>query len=99
VQGLRVTTLPNGSSGALEQIKNDLSRLVLEPDLRNSVREHYRHLEILAASLKKLGIDGKAIDHHVTQIFEKYRIELFRNIERLGQNVSVWGEWCRTASE
>lgn len=72
----------DGSSGALQQIKNDLSRFELEPDLRNSVREHYHHLETLAASLKMLGIDGKAIDHHVSQIFEKYRIELLRNIER-----------------
>jgi hypothetical protein len=30
-------------------------------------------------------IDGKVIGHHVTQIFEKYRIELIRNIERLEQ--------------
>jgi hypothetical protein len=84
-----VSTLSNGSTGALEQIKHDLSRLELEPNLRNSVREHYRHLETLAASLKKLGIDGKAIDYHVTQIFEKYRIELLRNIEHLEQAVGV----------
>jgi hypothetical protein len=84
-----VTTPNNGSTGALEQIKNDLSRFTLEPDLRDSVREHYKHLETLAASLKKLGIDGKSIDHHVTQIFEKYRIELFRNIERLEQTASI----------
>lgn len=77
-----MTTLNVSSSGALQQIKNDLSRFELEPDLRNSVREHYHHLETLAASLKALGIDGKAIDHHVSQIFEKYRIELLRNIER-----------------
>ncbi len=80
-----MSALNNGSSDALDKIKIDLSRFELEPDLRNSVREHYKHLEMLAASLKKLGIDGKAIDHHVTQIFEKYRIELFRNIERLEQ--------------
>ena len=84
-----MSALNDGSSGALAQIKNDLSRFELEPDLRNSVREHYRHLEALAASLKKLGIDGKSIDHHVTQIFEKYRTELFRNIERLEQTVSI----------
>jgi hypothetical protein len=78
-----VTTLNNQASGALAQIKDDLSRFELEPDLRNSVKEHYQHLESLAASLRKLGIDGKTIDHHVTQIFEKYRVELMRNIERL----------------
>ena len=80
-----MTTLNNGSSDALQQIKKDLSRFELQPGLRNSVREHYHHLEMLAASLRKLGIDGKAIDHHVTQIFEKYRIELLKNIERLEQ--------------
>ena len=79
-----MTSSNNGSSDALQQIKDDLSRFELQPDLRNSVREHYHHLEMLAASLKKLGIDGKAIDHHVTQIFGKYRIELLRNVERLG---------------
>jgi hypothetical protein len=78
-----VTSFNNETSGALAQIKDDLSRFELEPDLRNSVREYYQHLESLAASLRKLGIDGKAIDHHVTQIFEKYRVELLRNIERL----------------
>jgi hypothetical protein len=85
VRDARVTTLNNNSetSGALAQIKDDLSRFELEPDLRNSVREHYQHLESLAASLRKLGIDGKTIDHHVVQIFEKYRMELMRNIERL----------------
>jgi hypothetical protein len=85
VRDAHVTTLNNNSetSGALAQIKNDLCRFELEPDLRNSVREHYQHLESLAASLRRLGIDGKAIDYHVTQIFEKYRVELLRNIERL----------------
>ncbi len=83
-----MSALDNGSSGALDQIKIDLSRLDLEPGLRNSVREHYKHLETLAASLKKLGIDGKSIDHHVTQIFEKYRTELLRSIERLEQTMS-----------
>jgi hypothetical protein len=83
VQEARVTILDSQTSGALAQIKDDLSRFELEPDLRNSVREHYQHLESLAASLGKLGIDGKTIDHHVTQIFEKYRVELMRNIERL----------------
>jgi hypothetical protein len=81
---VRVTLPDNAeSSGALAQIKDDLSRFELAPDLRESVREHYRHLEALAATLRGLGIDGKAIDHHVTQIFEKYRVELLRNIERL----------------
>ena len=80
---MRVTSLNNETSGALAQIRNDLSQFELEPELRNSVREHYQHLESLAASLRKLGIDGKAIDHHVSQIFEKYRVELLRNIERL----------------
>jgi hypothetical protein len=85
VRDARVTTLNNNgeTSGALAQIKDDLSRFEQEPDLRNSVREHYQHLESLAASLRRLGIDGKAIDYHVTQIFEKYRVELLRNIERL----------------
>ena len=85
VRDARVTTLNNNNEtpGALAQIKDDLSRFELEPDLRNSVREHYQHLESLAASLRKLGIDGKTIDHHVVQIFEKYRMELMRNIERL----------------
>lgn len=78
-----MATLNNETLGALVQIKDDLSRFELEPDLRNSVREHYQHLELLAASLRRLGIDGKAIDYHVTQIFEKYRVELLRNIERL----------------
>lgn len=84
-----MTTLNDGSSGALKQIKNDLSRFELEPDLQHSVREHYRHLETLAASLKKLGVDRKVIDRHVTQIFEEHRTELLRNIERHEQTVSV----------
>jgi hypothetical protein len=86
VQDVRVTLPDNAeTSGALAQIKSDLSRFELAPDLRESVREHYKHLEALAAGLRKLGIDGKAIDHHVTKIFEKYRVELLRNIERLEQ--------------
>jgi len=78
-----VTTPSNEAAGILAQIKSDLSQFEREPELRNSVKDHYQHLENLAASLGRLGIDGKAIDHHVSQIFEKYRVELVRNVGRL----------------
>lgn len=78
-----MTTPSNEAAGILAQIKSDLSQFEREPELRNSVKDHYQHLENLAASLGRLGIDGKAIDHHVSQIFEKYRVELVRNVGRL----------------
>lgn len=81
-----MTTLNNDEQpAALALIQNDPARLELESDLRARVSEHDKHLETLAADLRTLGIDGKSIDHHVTQIFEKYRVELLRNIEQLAQ--------------
>jgi thymidylate kinase len=70
---------------ALAQIKEDLAQFELGPDFRDSVSQHYKHLERLSASLRKLGIDSETIDQHVVDIFDKYKTELLRNIERLKQ--------------
>jgi uncharacterized protein YaaN involved in tellurite resistance len=67
----------------LTQIKSDLDRFDLEPDFQDSVSQHYKHLEALSASLRSLGIDSQTIDQHVIDIFNEYRTELLRNIERL----------------
>jgi hypothetical protein len=82
--GARVTAnIEAASCGALAQIKEDLARLELQPDLSDSVSQHYEHLEALSATLKTLGIDDRTIDQHVVDIFNTYKIELLRNIERL----------------
>ena len=80
-----ITSTEIPSQCALAQIKDDLARFDARPDLQDNVRRHYEHLETLTASLKKLGVDNKVIDQHVLEIFNKYRMELLRNIERITQ--------------
>jgi hypothetical protein len=80
-----ITSTEIPSQCALAQIKDDLARFDVGPDLQDSVRRHYEHLETLTTSLKKLGVDNKVIDQHVLEIFNKYRMELLRNIERITQ--------------
>ena len=69
---------------ALKMIEQDLAQFELAPDMRNSVQHHYAHLRQLADSLQKLGVDSEVIDQSVMEIFNAYKIQLMRNLERMG---------------
>ena len=68
---------------ALAQIRSDLARFEVWPELQENVQQHYRHLETLTARLKTIGVDDDVIDLHVTEIFNKYKEAMLENIERL----------------
>jgi hypothetical protein len=51
--------------------------------MRENVERHTANLASLAENLRKLGIEGCEIDEHVTGIFDEYRRELSRNIQRI----------------
>jgi hypothetical protein len=70
--------------------ERDLSKLLTadlgtvgSTSLRENVERHTATLASLADNLRKLGIESCEIDEHVTGIFEEYRRELSRNIERI----------------
>lgn len=69
---------------ALRMIEHDLAQFELAPDMQNSVQHRYAHLRQLADSLQKLGVDSEVIDQSVMEIFNAYKVQLMRNLERMG---------------
>jgi hypothetical protein len=70
------------NAAALLQIKADLAPFERGP-LQNNVRAHYEHLQSLTASLQRIGLDEETIDQQVHEVFESYKAELLRNINRI----------------
>ena len=68
---------------------DELSKLLADQgsvgakSLRENVERHTTTLANLADNLRKLGIESCEIDEHVTGIFDEYRRELSRNIQRI----------------
>lgn len=69
--------------GTLDVIWRELDDFPLAPPLREKVRNHYEDLAKLATTLRKLGLEEQEIDHHVIELFNGYRVELLRSIERM----------------
>ncbi len=51
--------------------------------LKDRVRRHVDHLDALVQTLQKLGVGDTAINSHVAEIFEQYKAQLLRNIDRI----------------
>jgi hypothetical protein len=66
--------------GALRMIRQDLASFPVEPAMQQNVKDHYEHLQHLAGSLRKLGVDSKVIDQSVIEIFNAYKVQLMRNL-------------------
>lgn len=64
------------SPPALTVIKEKLDAAAGNAVTRQSIQRHYEHLEGLAASLRKLGMDGHEIDESIMQVFQEYEREL-----------------------
>jgi hypothetical protein len=60
----------------LTVIKEMLDATDQSPAVRQSVKRHYEHLESLAASLRKLGMDGREVDENIMLVFREYEREL-----------------------
>jgi hypothetical protein len=60
----------------LSLIKRELDAAEADPVVKNNIKRHYEHLETLAATLRKLGMDDQEIDSNVASVFEEYRREL-----------------------
>jgi hypothetical protein len=72
-------TVPHTNSDgatALTAIRRQLDATEGGPVVRESIRRHYEHLESLAGSLRKLGMDGREIDENIMQVFREYEREL-----------------------
>jgi len=61
---------------ALTVIKEMLDARDESAVVRQSIKRHYEHLESLAASLRKLGMDGRDVDDNIMQVFREYEREL-----------------------
>ena len=51
--------------------------------LNERVRLHVDHLEALVQTLKNLGIGDAAINDQVAEIFERYKVDLLRDMARV----------------
>ena len=61
---------------ALDTIKRLMDASDGGPVVTQSIKRHYEHLESLAASLRKLGMDSHAVDENIMQVFREYEREL-----------------------
>jgi hypothetical protein len=50
---------------------------------RQSLRRHYEHLEALAASLRKLGMDEREVGENILMVFCEYERELAHYINAM----------------
>jgi hypothetical protein len=66
---------------ALASIKDRLASTQAGSGLRDNLKRHYEHLEALAGSLRKLGMDDHDIAAHVVQIFSEYEHELMQYLQ------------------
>jgi phage shock protein A len=55
----------------------------MAPSIRENAARHRRHIEELRESLKKLGVNAAAADEHMSEIADRYRIELLRSMKRI----------------
>lgn len=59
-------------SDTLTLIKKKLDAADAGPSVHENIKRHYEHLESLAASLRKLGMDERTISDEIVSVFEQY---------------------------
>lgn len=72
----------NDAQSATIQTHSNVSMLEQRQALRDRVQRHVDHLDALVQTLRKLGVGDTAINGHVAEIFEQYKAQLLRNIDR-----------------
>ncbi len=70
-------------SNTLLLVKDRLATVNLMPVLQVSLKRHYENLELLAQTLRGLGMDDREIDRNVLEVFEEYERELLRTISEM----------------
>jgi hypothetical protein len=56
----------------LSVIKQKLDAAGDKPEVQANVKRHYEHLEKLAASLRKMGMDERTVSDEILLVFEQY---------------------------
>jgi hypothetical protein len=56
----------------LAHIKRQLDATAGGPGIQENVKRHYEHLEKLAASLRRLGMDEREISDEIMEVFRRY---------------------------
>lgn len=72
----------NDAQHATIRTHSNVSMLERRQVLRDRVQRHVDHLDALVQTLRKLGVGDAAIDGHVAEIFEQYKVQLLRDIDR-----------------
>jgi hypothetical protein len=78
-----IVVFGNAAQKATPQTHSHVSMLERRQVLRDRVQRHVDHLDALVQTLRKLGVGDAAIDGHVAEIFEQYKTQLLRNIDRI----------------
>ncbi len=71
------------ASEILDALQRHLADDSLPLSVRENVEEHRRDIVNLAETLTQLGVPRKDIDHHVTEIFQRYENILALKVERI----------------
>jgi hypothetical protein len=59
-------------SDTLTLIKKKLDAADSSPAIDGNIKRHYEHLENLAASLRRLGMDERTISDEILSVFQQY---------------------------
>jgi hypothetical protein len=78
-----IVVFGNFAQNATARTHSNVSMLERRQILRDRVQRHVDHLDALVQTLRKLGVGDAAIDGHVAEIFEQYKAQLLRNIDRI----------------
>ena len=68
---------------AFHAIQRRMEDPSLPPVVRENIEQHFQHLVSLADNLKQLGVSDYEINHHITEIYEKYEAALELKISRI----------------
>ena len=59
-------------SDTLSAIKQKLDAADAGPGVNENIKRHYEHLENLAASLRRLGMDERTVSEEILSVFQQY---------------------------
>jgi hypothetical protein len=67
----------------LSTVKTRLAAVSTVPALQQSVKRHCENLEMLAKTLRSLGVEDQEIDRNVLGMFEEYERELLHTLSQM----------------
>jgi hypothetical protein len=72
-----------GMDDVLSTVKTRLAAVSTVPGLQQSVKRHCENLEMLAKTLRSLGVEDQEIDRNVLGVFEEYERELLNTLSQM----------------